>query len=143
MIVFAGTSELTIDDKGRLALPSKFRAVLPPGPVGSNGVAFYCVPLGPRLLLIPEPEFQAIAALPEARVRIGLEQQEVSKARLFALSERVEPDGTGRLLLPREMVHRLELTNEVFVMGAGTHLEVRGKQDGKKELAALMEEDEQ
>ncbi len=41
------------------------------------------------------------------------------------------------------MVHRLELTNEVFVMGAGTHLEVRGKQDGKKELAVLMEEDEQ
>lgn len=121
-MIFTGHAELTIDPKGRVQVPSKFRALLRPE---RDGTAWYCVPWRKHLLMLfTEARFQALAEKGPASLTPALEQAS-AQADYFGMTERLEMDSAGRIMIPR---HQLDMTamvtGDVVMVGAGPRLEL-------------------
>lgn len=111
-----GSHEHTIDSKGRLTLPSKWRAVLPTTVVVTRGLeeCLFIIPQDKFLDYAKELERQAIL-LPEAR----------SWTRYFyGMAEPVEIDGQGRILLSQALRDYAGLNGNVVVVGLVSRIEV-------------------
>jgi len=120
-MIFTGYSELTIDAKQRLAVPSKFRALLDPQ---RDGNAMYCIPWpGHGLMLFTEPMFQQFASQAEGTLTPGEDEQEFETS-FFGLTERLELDSAGRISIPKLHLELTKLPSEVVVVGARFRLEV-------------------
>lgn len=123
-MLFTGYTELTIDAKGRLAIPAKYRNKWDPK---QHGGAWYCVPWpGGVLRLFPEAQFEAMAEQLEDSLMQLPEEAELD-VNFFGHAERLEPDAQGRVLLPRRHIALAELPSEVAVVGARNRLEVRAR----------------
>lgn len=135
-----------IDDKNRLAIPSQVRKALD---ATSDGSAFYLVPEGRYLQLIPEKLFERLT-LSTSVATAGLTlAPEIAKARrlLFAGTARLEWDKQGRCIIPdryfkdrREEDPCLEgiLGREVTLVGVGDRLELWNRVDFQNHLRELM-----
>jgi MraZ protein len=118
--VFTGTEVKSIDNKGRLVVPSKFRRNS--GFDGEEG--FFITPgPGPYLIMFPAREFhrltgKATRALPKSG--------DVFDARrsLFPETEFLPIDKQGRVVLPPAHVAEAELGSEVAILGMGNHIEI-------------------
>jgi len=120
-MIFTGHAELTIDAKGRLAIPAKHRALLRPE---RDGTAWYCVPWsGHRLMLYTEARFVELAERGEATLTPGDEEAGV-QANFFGLTERLEMDSAGRINVPRLHLELTKIGTEVAIIGSGRRLEV-------------------
>lgn len=119
-MLFTGTSDHTIDAKSRLAIPAKHRSQ-----VGESS-AWYCVPWpGGVLRLYPESTFRELATRPEQSLTPSEDEASV-EASVFGFAERLEPDGQGRIALPRLHLELTEIkSGEVVVLGVRNRLEVR------------------
>jgi MraZ protein len=132
--VFQGLSSISLDAKGRLAVPTRHRDVLSATAAGQLTITRH--PDG-CLLLFARPEWerfsQRVAALP-------MNAQWWKRIFLGSAMD-VEMDGTGRVLISPELRQVAGLTKEVMLMGMGTHFEVwdRATYDAK-EAAALQEQ---
>jgi transcriptional regulator MraZ len=114
--MFLGTHTPRLDDKGRLALPARFRPDLEGGVVICKGQE-RC------LSIYPAAEF--------ARVTEGLKNAPVTDRRvrdysrvLFASASDEKPDGQGRVRIPPMLREYAGLTKDCVVIGANTRLEV-------------------
>ncbi|HEX7094477.1 MAG TPA: hypothetical protein VF183_01250 [Acidimicrobiales bacterium] len=115
--MFTGNYERTLDGKGRLVLPPKYRTKLPEGG--------YLAPLGDHLGLYPSQEFEDMLERVTERVRNG----EVDQDALFglaSLAEEVQVDGQGRVGLPPRLRAKagLDDNNEVVVVGAVKYVQI-------------------
>jgi MraZ protein len=115
-MMFLGTHEPRLDDKGRLVLPAKFRDGLEQGIVMTKGQ-------DRSLVLWPMAEFSAYAdrlreaSRTDARVR--------SYLRVFFSSAFDQvPDKQGRITLPTSLRDYAGLDRELVVVGADTTIEV-------------------
>lgn len=134
--VFAGNAELTIDAKGRLAIPSKHRGRIK---AERDGTGWYCVPWPTGVLrLYPEATFEALALSAESSLTPDEDRAELD-ADLYGLAELLEPDGSGRITLPRLHLELTELGTEVVVVGAGSKLEVRDRATWKSTMPARFQ----
>lgn len=116
--MFAGSNRLTIDDKGRLAIPARLRAQL--GEEYGKNVA---VTLGPECVEIyPAPVFRKMA---EQIPKIADRAKRVLVQRLF-LGNAVESeiDGQGRISVPPLLRDMKALGNDVVLVGAYDHFEL-------------------
>lgn len=114
--VFSGKFQHTLDQKGRIFLPSKFRDAL------KKGVVIAVWP-GNCLLVIPTEDWprweQKIEELP-----YGAEDAQSFIRYLYShLTEEV-PDRQGRILIPQELQRWAGLEREVIVIGVGRRLEI-------------------
>jgi MraZ protein len=114
--MFLGTHTPRLDDKGRLALPARFRPELEGGVVICKGQE-RC------LSIYPAAEF--------SRVTEGLKNAPVTDRRvrdysrvLFASASDETPDGQGRIRIPPMLRDYAGLTKDCVVIGANTRLEV-------------------
>ena len=117
MDFIVGQHERNIDDKGRLSLPVPFREKLGHKCFISHLKGTKCIGIW------TEAEFNSTMERIQERVQSGEEGQD--QLRLFAAStHKVEPDRSGRIMIPA--VHRevAELGKEVLVCGAATRVEV-------------------
>ena len=123
-MLFVGHAEVNIDAKGRLAIPAKYRAQLK---AETDGSAWYSVPWkNGQLRLYTERKFEALAEQGQQSLTPGEDEAEM-EATFFGLAERLEPDATGRIVIPRKHVDLAGLGTEVVVVGARNRLEVRDK----------------
>jgi MraZ protein len=94
--MFRGVNALNLDNKGRLAIPTRYRDELVRL---ANGQMVITVDRDHSLLLYPLPEWEEIE-----RKLVKLPSFTVAGARLQRLADlampRSEPDGNGRILLP-------------------------------------------
>jgi len=115
--VFQGTSNLTIDAKGRLSMPTKHRDALMAQCEGRLTLMRH--PDG-CLLIYPRPVWEAkrekLVAM-DARTR-GLQR------RLLGSASDVELDSAGRFLVSAELREDAGLVHDVKLMGMGTHFEL-------------------
>ena len=117
--VFAGSHQLSIDDKGRLAVPARFRQPL----VDSCG-AQLIITIGPNpcIEIYPAPEFQRIVrdiqAMDDRSVAEKLKQVFVG----FAVETTM--DSQGRLLLPPMLRKRARLDGSAVLMGQDSRFDV-------------------
>ncbi len=114
--MFIGEYNHNLDDKGRLAIPAKFRTILKKGAVVTKG-------LDNCLFLYSKEQFETIAkkfsALPISQ----------AKARAFARhmlagAMDVEFDNQGRITLPEYLRKFSGLKKSIIVAGLYNHLEI-------------------
>jgi len=125
-LLFTGSTELSIDAKGRLAIPSRYRTLMDPE---RDGNAWYCVPWpgagGQRTLrLYTERRFETLADAWSDELIPDADEAEL-QARFFSQAERIEPDANGRIRIPPRHLKLTRLEGEVTLVGAKNRLEVR------------------
>ncbi|MCC6285233.1 MAG: hypothetical protein IT439_08040 [Phycisphaerales bacterium] len=120
-MIFTGVSEVTIDAKGRLAIPAKYRNAWDPQ---RDGGAWYSVPWpGGVLRLYTEGAFNSLSQIPRDSFTAGEDRDRFDTA-FFSQAERLEMDASGRILLPKRHLRLTALMDEVAVVGARNRLEV-------------------
>lgn len=147
-MLFTGYSEHTVDTKLRLAVPAKYRNLWSPE---RDGQAWVCVPWpgsgsrGGHLRLYTETAFAAMAEQTPSTLTPDPDTADL-EASLFSLAERLEMDGAGRIVLPKQHMELTGMTSEVAVIGARNRLEVHDlptwkqrRTDGFKSLPELVQ----
>lgn len=113
--MFVGTYEHSVDGKGRVVLPSTFRAQL----ADRGYVSQYQGCLG----LWTEQGFADVADRLMEKVREGLAQQDAVRA-FAADATEVRPDSQGRILLPQRLREYAGIDRDVAVVGAINRVEL-------------------
>jgi MraZ protein len=116
-IVFQGASALTLDGKGRIAMPARHREVLAAMAVNQLTVTKH--PEG-SLMIFPRPAWESfrdrVAALPMSasgwkRIFLGNAMD-------------VDIDASSRVLISPELRAAAGLTRDVMLLGMGSHFEL-------------------
>ncbi len=122
--MFIGEYQHNIDDKGRIAVPTKFRGSLSTGAVVTRGLD-HC------LFVYPSKQWKALA---EKLVQLPISQ---SKSRAFARlmlagAMDVEMDKQGRMVLPEYLREYAGIAKKVVVAGLYDRLEIWDEAAWKK-----------
>jgi len=116
----ASKYDCKIDAKGRLVLPSRIKNSFPED--AGNEVVLRMA-FEPCLILYPMVEFkktyQKIAGLNEFN-----KEHRMLQRNFFSSIAPVEIDGSGRILLPRQMMEYAGLEKEALVVGTGLRVEI-------------------
>ena len=115
--VFQGASALTVDGKGRIAMPARHRELL-----SARGIDQLTITKHPEgaLMIFPRPAWEIfrdrIAALPMSasgwkRVFLGNAMD-------------VDLDGSSRVLVSPELRAAAGITRDVLLLGMGSHFEL-------------------
>ncbi|MCH8051359.1 MAG: division/cell wall cluster transcriptional repressor MraZ [Chloroflexi bacterium] len=130
-MAFLGNYEHTLDDKGRVAIPAKYRADFP-------GQLAIIIPLSDGCLQVyPEPAFREmlrdirstpVTDLAGRRLRRQFEGQ----------SFEAELDRQGRILIPARSREKIGLDGTVIIVGTGECLEIWTEEGWEKEMEESM-----
>jgi MraZ protein len=133
-----GNSPATVDDKGRLKLPTTFKADLESFAAGEGGgeLRHYLTSLDGRgARLYPLPVWEAI----EARLA-AVPGTNPAKRRFLEVTAYygsiVEPDAQGRFVIPPILRESAQLTGEVAILGQMDHLALWNRAAFERRLAA-------
>jgi len=135
---FRGNSPATVDEKGRLKLPTSFKAELETFAQGEGGGALrhYLTSLdGRSARLYPLPVWEAIEARLAALPSTSPAKRKFLETTAYFGSE-VEPDTQGRFVIPPILREAAQLTGEVAVLGQMDHLALWNKAGFERRLAA-------
>lgn len=134
-MVFVNHYEHSLDSKGRIVLPAKFRHQL------SERV--YLAPQDGSLAVFSEEAYMEVAQRLQDRVRSG-ETDPMTRRGFAANTVEVELDNAGRITIPSRLREFAQLTDEVVVNGALNYIEIWNKSafDGMREQldAVLLEQ---
>ncbi len=114
--MFVGTYTVSLDDKGRIILPAKFRDAFTEG-------AFVTKVIDGCLAVYTPAEFDLLAKEMQEKARRGLLQRNVTRTFAAGTAE-VVPDRQGRIALPQNLRAFAELTDRVTVTGQINRLEI-------------------
>ncbi len=113
--MFLGEYEHTIDAKGRLAVPAKFRAQMDRGAVISKG-------MGTCLSVYTMERWdEKSAELASGKTSDELRDFE---RRIYPSASEVELDSQGRMVIPAKLRNYAGLASEVTVAGVRDHFEI-------------------
>jgi MraZ protein len=114
--VFLGEFEHTIDDKGRVAVPARFREEITDGLVLTRGFD-RCLQAFPRLVW--QSLSERISAL-----SIGHEEVRNLRRLIFSGAAELELDRQGRILIPSNLREYAGVRESVIIAGVNTHFEL-------------------
>jgi MraZ protein len=114
--VFTGEYRHSVDEKGRVAVPSKFRAQL-------EGGAFVSRWIDACLAIFPRGEWDALAAK-VAALPIADASSRTFQRFIFAGAFEVELDRQGRVVLPASLRSFAALEGEAVIVGSRDHAEI-------------------
>jgi MraZ protein len=115
--VFTGEYRHSVDAKGRLAVPSKFRAQLDSG-------AFVCRWMDSCLAIWPRTEWDLLAAKVGALPTVENAGARLLSRFVFASAVEVTWDAQGRFVLPSYLREAAGLTSEAVIVGSLDHAEI-------------------
>ena len=116
MPVFLGTHTPRLDDKGRLALPARFRQDL-------EGGLVICKGQDRCLYVYPVPEFSRVTDALRGAPTTDRKVRDYGRV-LFASASNETPDAQGRITVPPPLRQYAGLTKDCVVIGADTRIEV-------------------
>ncbi len=119
--MFLGADPVTIDDKGRFAVPARYRLALREECNGQLVVMPHH--RDPCLLILPRPGWMAFAQKLTAKGVLKAEIRDMQR-RYIARARDLEMDKQGRLLLPAPVRQDAGLTNRATLAGVGNSLEL-------------------
>ncbi|MBI4635502.1 MAG: division/cell wall cluster transcriptional repressor MraZ [Candidatus Rokubacteria bacterium] len=111
--MFRGRYRHTIDPKGRLSVPAKFRDVL-----AQYDGHLVVVPNDHCLEVHPLEEWQRLETKLREQSRFNPEVREISRLYMSRAKD-VTLDGAGRILLPQDARQQAGLEKEVTLVGGG------------------------
>jgi MraZ protein len=144
--MFRGLNPVSLDAKGRLAMPAKYREIIDAQCQGRLVVTIEDE--GQSLVIYPVDEFEKIQ-----QVVMSLSSFDPATKRLKRIfvghATDVELDGSGRILIPPTLRGYVDLDKKAILVGQGNKLELwseevwEGQRDGwlkeKVELGTLPE----
>lgn len=124
--MFQGETAITIDDKGRLAIPTGYRDVVA-AQCGNRLVVTYNPFESGCLYLYPQPVWERLRdqvnALPKAKSVSRTLQLKLVGAATF-----VEPDGSGRIGIPASHRNAVGVEKKAVLVGMGDKFELWSEQ---------------
>jgi len=130
--LFLGEYEYHIDEKGRVAIPSRFREEFKGGLVLTQGLES-CV------IVYPPSEWKRVsdnlAALPTTQSKA----RRINRA-TFSTAFNLELDRLGRIALPSPLRQYAEIKDTVIIAGVNTYLELWSKENWEQEKALMNEQ---
>lgn len=129
---FVGEYQHTLDEKGRVALPARFRELLGPRFILARG-------LDECLFIYPQDEWDKLV---DKLKSMPIAQSDFrSFARYFlAGAVEVETDKQGRFVLPSHLREHAGLTREVSILGVGNRLEIWDRNKWEEAKARIRTE---
>jgi MraZ protein len=129
--MFRGSTVATIDEKGRLKVPTEFRRHLEE----IHGADFFVTSVrGDKALLYPLPVWEEIEARLGALPATDPTRQRFLE-RVNYFGSQVRLDGQGRLLLPPILRAAVAMQGEVIVTAQIDHLELWNRERFERRLA--------
>ncbi|MDQ3978551.1 MAG: division/cell wall cluster transcriptional repressor MraZ [Actinomycetota bacterium] len=113
--MFLGEHSHSLDSKGRIILPARFREDL--------AVAYVTSEVDGCLGIWPPEDFQQRAREMKERSKGSEEDRNVARF-FFAGAQESNPDKNGRIALPQHLREFAHLTKDVVVNGAFDHVEI-------------------
>jgi MraZ protein len=127
--VFLGEFEHTIDEKGRVAVPARFREEIGDGLVLTRGFD-HC------LQAFPRPVWQNLSERISA-LSLGQEEARNLRRLIFSGAAEVETDRQGRILIPLNLREYANLREQVVIAGLNTHFEIWSQERWQNVLNTL------
>ncbi len=124
--MFQGETAITIDDKGRLAIPTAYREIVA-RECGNRLVLTYNPFEAGCLYLYPMPVWEKVRdqvnALPRVKKNTRLLQLKLVGAAALA-----EPDGSGRISIPASQRSAVGIEKKAVLLGMGDKFELWSEQ---------------
>lgn len=130
--MFFGRFEHTLDDKGRLTIPAKYRNTLATGVVITRG-------LDRCLYVYPSSEWGQIS---ERIKQLSQMKKDARSFVRFLFAEAIDciPDKQGRVLIPAYLREHANLSDEVIVAGSNDRLEIWNPDTYQEENSRLQQD---
>ncbi|GAC1335449.1 MAG: division/cell wall cluster transcriptional repressor MraZ [Candidatus Dormibacteria bacterium] len=114
--MFLGKHERNLDDKGRLAIPARFREQLPGGSV---------ITIAPDscLRVYPPGEWEVVTDQNRVSAATGSIERNLIR-RMFSEAALLELDGQGRSLLPANLREQAGISTSAIVVGVNNVVEI-------------------
>ncbi len=114
--MFLGQYRHTIDKKGRLIVPARFRELIAEGAYITRG-------FDRNLMVLTESAFELVYQRVN-RMSMTDEAARQLKRLIFAMADRVELDKAGRIRIPQFLLEIARLDGEAMVVGVGDYFEI-------------------
>ena len=131
-MVFRGTWEYTIDDRGRVPLPARYREAFADGLVLREG-------LDGCLEVYTQEGYERWAQFVESRGPHQLRARRIRRG-VFGRSFDAELDAQGRVLIPARCSQHADLEGPIIIVGSGECLEIWNRQRWEAEEALVDQE---
>jgi MraZ protein len=113
--MFLGEYEHTVDNKGRMAVPAKFRSQMDQGAVVSKGMGT-CLSIY-TMTRWEEKSNELVAGMTSDELRDF-------ERRIYPSASEIDLDAQGRMVIPAKLRAFAQLGNEVTVVGVRDHFEI-------------------
>ncbi len=130
--MFLGEYEHTIDGKGRLTIPARFRAELAQGMVVTRG-------LDGCLLIYPLPEWEKLAAKVNGLPLTKKDARTFTRL-IYSGATLCQPDRQGRILLPQYLREYANIDSQGVIIGLFSRLEIWNPQHWQEVRRKVEEE---
>ena len=136
--MFQGETAITIDDKGRLAIPTSYREIVA-RECGNRLVLTYSPFESGCLYLYPQPIWEQVRdqvnALPRIQPRSRLLQRKLVGAATF-----VEPDGNSRISIPASQRSAVGIEKKAVLLGMGEKFELWSEQAHHAQIRLTLDD---
>ncbi len=132
--MFLGEYTHSIDEKGRLTVPARYRQLLAEGGYITQGFDH-------NLMVLRTPTFEAMVHRLDQMSLTNSSARELRRV-LFSQAERIEPDGSGRILIPQFLRQKVNLDSSAMVVGAGSYFEIWALDMWSKQMDHLQKTQE-
>jgi len=132
--MFLGEYTHTIDGKGRLTIPSRFRGMLAAGLVVTRG-------FDQNLMIFPLDGWKGLANRIEERP-LSDEDMRAFRRRVFSGAVDLVPDKQGRILMPSYLRDFAGIDGEVVIAGMYNYLEIWSSEAWKKVRESFESDDD-
>ena len=119
--MFRGFSTVSLDSKGRLAVPSRYRERL--AVVAEGRTVLTLNPLDRALWLYPLPEWEIIEGKLAALSDFDLRSRR-AKQMMRGYAADCQLDGQGRILVPHELRELAAINRQAVILGQGNKFEI-------------------
>lgn len=116
-VVFQGNSALTLDAKGRMTIPARYRDALMESAQGALTITRN---FDGGLLIYPRPVWEEKR---ETIMQLPMSARHVQRL-LLGNAQDVEIDGSGRVLIAPELRTATEMVKDVVLVGMGRHFDL-------------------
>ena len=138
--MFQGETAITIDDKGRLAIPTSYRDVVA-RECGNQLVVTYSPFDAGCLYIYPMPVWERVRDQVNALPRTKSVSRNL-QLKLVGAATFVEPDASGRISLPASHRNATGLEKKAVLLGMGDKFELWSEQSHLAQIRQTLSDDD-
>lgn len=136
--MFQGETAITVDDKGRIAIPTAYRELVT-GACANRLVLTYNPFESGCLWLFPHAAWEAVRDQVNALSKVVKAHRDM-QMKLVGAAAVVEPDGAARILLPASQRATTGIEKRAVLLGMGDKFELWSEQEHLKKIRQTIGE---